>query len=141
MTTVMHRASPHRRDGHVPFPESAGLRRRSIITRMRINLVTPFAEKDAAKSLGARWDSAQKTWYITNVADLTPFLRWIADADTATATATVTAPSVPRGPAVRTPNRSSTATAPGSGGTVTSSTIVVLRCGCAVLPWEPCQHN
>jgi hypothetical protein len=27
---------------------------------MRINLVTPFAEKDAVKALGARWDAAKK---------------------------------------------------------------------------------
>jgi hypothetical protein len=46
---------------------------------MRINLVTPFAEKDEAKALGARWDSAKKCWYIVDVADLTPFLRWIPD--------------------------------------------------------------
>ena len=44
---------------------------------MRINLVTPFAEKDAVKALGARWDSAKKTWYITDVADIAPFARWI----------------------------------------------------------------
>nr|MDP2192790.1 DUF5710 domain-containing protein [Rhodoferax sp.] len=36
---------------------------------MRINLVTPFAEKDAVKALGARWDAAKKIWYITDVAD------------------------------------------------------------------------
>ena len=44
---------------------------------MRINLVTPFADKDAAKALGARWDAAKKIWYIIDVADLTPFARWI----------------------------------------------------------------
>jgi hypothetical protein len=44
---------------------------------MRINLVTPFAEKDAVKALGARWDPAKKLWYITDVADLTLFMRWI----------------------------------------------------------------
>jgi hypothetical protein len=27
---------------------------------MRINLVTPFAEKDAVKALGTRWDAATK---------------------------------------------------------------------------------
>ena len=27
-----------------------------LIPAMRINLVTPFAEKDAVKALGARWD-------------------------------------------------------------------------------------
>ena len=31
-----------------------------IILAMRINLVTPFAEKDAVKALGTRWDAATK---------------------------------------------------------------------------------
>ena len=42
---------------------------------MRINLVTPFAEKEAAKALGARWDGVKKVWYIVDVEDLTPFMR------------------------------------------------------------------
>ena len=44
---------------------------------MRIDLVTPFAEKEEAKALGARWDAAKKNWYVTDVEELTPFLRWI----------------------------------------------------------------
>lgn len=44
---------------------------------MRINLHCPYAEKDSAKQLGAKWDPAAKTWYIVNVEDLTPFMRWI----------------------------------------------------------------
>lgn len=44
---------------------------------MRINLNCPYAEKDQAKALGARWDSMQKTWYIENVEVLDPFMRWI----------------------------------------------------------------
>ena len=34
---------------------------------MRINLVTPFAEKDAVKARGARWDAAKTVWYITDL--------------------------------------------------------------------------
>jgi hypothetical protein len=45
---------------------------------MRINLKCPYEEKDLAKSLGARWDIARKVWYIVDVEDLTPFMRWIA---------------------------------------------------------------
>lgn len=44
---------------------------------MRVNLRVSFEEKDEAKSLGARWDPARKTWYIQDVEDLTPFMRWI----------------------------------------------------------------
>lgn len=43
---------------------------------MRINLKVPFAEKDEAKKLGARWDAARKLWYVEGKADLTPFARW-----------------------------------------------------------------
>ena len=104
--------------------------RHRIITRMRINLATPFAEKDAAKALGARWDGALRTWYITDVADLTPFRRWIADA----------AADASRQPA--TPPRRTRPTAPSaSAGTVTASVTLVVHCGCTVLPWEPCSHG
>lgn len=43
---------------------------------MRLNLKVPFAEKDEAKKLGARWDPARKLWYIENKEDLAPFSRW-----------------------------------------------------------------
>jgi hypothetical protein len=103
--------------------------------RMRINLVTPFAEKDAAKALGARWDSAKKTWYVQDVADLTPFQRWIpAHADIpATGSA-----SVAQQPARVATGASPTAPAKG---TVTESVTVLAHCGCAALPWEPCAHT
>ena len=44
---------------------------------MRTNLVVPFAEKDEARRLGARWDLARRVWYVENVENLVPFLRWI----------------------------------------------------------------
>ena len=44
---------------------------------MRTNLRVPFAEKDEAKQLGARWDAAKKVWYIENVADTAPFSKWM----------------------------------------------------------------
>ena len=31
---------------------------------MRLDLKIPFAEKDQAKKLGARWDAGRKLWYI-----------------------------------------------------------------------------
>jgi hypothetical protein len=82
---------------------------------MRINLKTPFAEKDAVKALGARWDATQKLWYIVDVTDLTPFLRWIPTGDAAK---------------VATP-------AP----LITPSHNDVPHCGCDVLPWENCAHT
>ena len=44
---------------------------------MRINLNVPFKEKDKARMLGAKWDSARKTWYVVDVDDIQPFIRWM----------------------------------------------------------------
>ena len=98
---------------------------------MRINLKTPFADKDAAKALGARWDGTRKIWYITDVADLTPFLRWIPDLAAATqdAPASGSAPAPAAKPAAR-----------ASAGVITRSATVA-HCGCKVLPWVACEHT
>jgi hypothetical protein len=45
---------------------------------MRTNLQVPFAEKEDAKKLGARWDAARKLWYVENKDDMTAFARWLA---------------------------------------------------------------
>jgi hypothetical protein len=99
---------------------------------MRINLVTPFAEKDAVKALGARWDPARKVWYIQDVTDLTPFARWIPDLERAKDDGMATA--APRATARATPAapRSSARNAP---------PLSVPHCGCKVLPWEACEHS
>jgi hypothetical protein len=101
---------------------------------MRINLVTPFAEKDAVKALGARWDAAKKVWYIVNVEDLSPFIRWIPDL----AAAQDVPDATPSQPAAK-PRRASTqkvklvaASAPA---------VQIPHCGCDVLPWDHCEHS
>lgn len=94
---------------------------------MRINLKTPFAEKDAAKALGARWDAAKKIWYITDVADLTPFLRWIPDLEAAKS----------GGGGAGQATRSAQA----SKGSMTKPAVEVPHCGCKVQPWEDCVHT
>lgn len=45
---------------------------------MRVDLNVPFAEKDDAKKLGARWDAVRRVWYVSNLENLEPFLRWVA---------------------------------------------------------------
>lgn len=100
---------------------------------MRINLVTPFAEKDAVKALGARWDASKKVWYITDVADLTPFSRWIPSLDAATEDAALGA----RQPTTTTQKTSTNE----SRGVITQSAIAVPHCGCTALPWEDCEHT
>ena len=39
-------------------------------------LNVPFAQKDAAKALGARWDAANKKWYVPAGKDITLFAQW-----------------------------------------------------------------
>ena len=36
-----------------------------------------FKEKEAAKSLGAKWDRAEKKWYVPEGTDLTPLAKWL----------------------------------------------------------------
>lgn len=45
---------------------------------MRTNLKVPFAEKDEAKKLGARWDATRKLWYVEDKEDMSPFARWMS---------------------------------------------------------------
>ena len=97
---------------------------------MKINLVTPFAEKDAVKALGARWDPAKKLWYITDVADLTPFMRWIPNLDAA---------SEPSSGVFQTPAMSNAkAPAKKSVGVITNPAIALPDCDCRALPWVDC---
>jgi len=44
-----------------------------------IELNVPFMEKDDAKRLGARWNSASKRWYIPAGVDNAPFARWLPE--------------------------------------------------------------
>jgi hypothetical protein len=42
-------------------------------------LTVPYAEKDEAKQLGARWDPKRKKWYIPAGVDAAPFSRWVEE--------------------------------------------------------------
>ena len=42
----------------------------------KIYLNVPYAEKDAAKALGAKWDAAKKKWYAPADKDITLFAKW-----------------------------------------------------------------
>ena len=39
-------------------------------------LNVPFAQKDAAKALGAKWDAVNKKWYVPAGKDITLFAKW-----------------------------------------------------------------
>lgn len=43
----------------------------------RIDLNVPYAQKDEAKSLGARWDPQAKVWYIPEGTPSYPLSRWL----------------------------------------------------------------
>jgi hypothetical protein len=40
-------------------------------------LLTTYEEKDIVKSLGARYDNSNKTWYVPKGFDITPFKKWL----------------------------------------------------------------
>jgi hypothetical protein len=42
-----------------------------------IMLKVPYAEKDEAKALGARWNKDSKLWYVPDGVDAAPFQRWL----------------------------------------------------------------
>jgi len=87
---------------------------------MRINLSCPYAEKDEAKALGAKWDADRKVWYIQGVEDLTPFSRWIP------LLGRMAQDMKPKKDVNRKPRIT---------GTYRPS------CACDVLPWEDCEHT
>ena len=93
---------------------------------MRVDLEVPFAEKDEAKRLGARWDLARKVWYVVNVEDLTPFSRWFKTLHRL--------PHKPHGG--HKPRRMN------SPPVITERTDLSLpTCDCATPPWDDCWHT
>ncbi len=44
--------------------------------KTRFYLTVPFAQKDEAKGLGAKWDPARKLWYVPEGVDTGTFKRW-----------------------------------------------------------------
>lgn len=90
---------------------------------MRTNLQVPFAEKDEAKALGARWDPGRRTWYVQNVADLGPFARWMSGGAEAGGAPAGGAPA-------RKLSQASVVK--------TGAAFIELACDC--LPWEGCAR-
>ncbi|NJA08085.1 hypothetical protein HC024_20455 [Methylococcaceae bacterium WWC4] len=46
------------------------------MTDSKLYLNVPYAQKDAAKALGARWDAAAKKWYVPAGKDPAIFAQW-----------------------------------------------------------------
>lgn len=94
---------------------------------MRMNLKVPFAEKEQAKKLGARWDAARKVWYVAGDADLKLFSRWSPTADDGAVAATPPAQAA----AAKKP--------PTAGKFSVGSAFVDQPRICDCLPWEVCD--
>lgn len=90
-----------------------------------MNLKVPFAEKDQAKKLGARWDAALKLWYVAAGADIAPFARWSPTPHAG-------------GPAPAAPAKAGTARQQASGKVFVGSLYVEPIRQCACLPWATC---
>ena len=119
---------------------------------MRVNLNCPFSEKDEAKALGARWDAARKVWYIENVEDLTPFMRWVSDGPAPIKRATRLTQSEELEQEetlrqmfvahLRKKKKAKTHKPPKDHhATVTTGGNFVPMCNCDALPWEDCEHT
>lgn len=46
---------------------------------MRVDLNVPYAEKDAAKHLGVKWDGVKRTWFVQDVPNIAAFMRWMPE--------------------------------------------------------------
>ena len=44
---------------------------------IEIYLNVPFAEKDEAKQLGAKWDPDSRRWYVPKPLSVRPFDKWV----------------------------------------------------------------
>ena len=93
---------------------------------MRFNLRVPYAQKDAAKELGARWDATRKIWYVMDPESIEVFSDWMPEAQGETASSTPTAHAKP---------------AAKRAGVFTGPAVFKPLCDCAALPWEHCQHT
>lgn len=91
---------------------------------MRMNLKVPFAEKDEAKKLGARWDAARKVWYVEDEARIALFARW--------------SPVPHIGPAGEAPKAAPAAKTSATGKFIVGSAYVEAARVCDCLPWEVC---
>lgn len=74
-------------------------------------LTVPYAQKDEAKALGARWDPANKKWYVPANKDMTLFAKWQTDSNNAESSTTNPGKANSRNSAIK-PGASANADAP-----------------------------
>jgi hypothetical protein len=93
---------------------------------MRFDLKVPFADKDTAKRLGARWDAARKIWYVVDKGGMAPFSNWSPTPHDETSAA----------PA---PKKSTPAKTEATGNVYVGSEYVAHPRVCECPPWEVCN--
>lgn len=93
---------------------------------MRMNLQVPFAEKDQAKKLGARWDGTLKVWYVPANTDLAPFAKW--------------QPTPGDGAPASAPRAGAPKNLQATGKFIVGSAFVEQARCCDCLPWEVCKQ-
>lgn len=75
----------------------------------RTNITVPYAEKEEAKALGAKWDRQERTWYVPSGVPVEPFAKWVPAPTQAEQTPQGQAPAEGRGAAPAASVTSSTA--------------------------------
>lgn len=109
---------------------------------MRFNLICPYADKEDAKRLGARWDADRKTWYVIDPPDLLKFSRWLR----AYPAQEQQAPAIKHEPHKKKTHKrksrqcKSRQVIEGQVFAVTGGKFVP-ACSCDVLPWDDCEHT
>jgi hypothetical protein len=101
---------------------------------MRVDLCVPFSQKDLAKSKGARWDAARKTWYVVDPLDIRAFALWMGRDVKDWYGGKRVKPSKklkPKNqPKVHAPKP-----------VITGPAVFVPLCNCTTPPWEDCEHT
>lgn len=59
-------------------------------------LNVPYAEKDQAKALGARWNKDRRTWYVPDGQATAPFEQWLVSPQPGDAVGTASAATPPK---------------------------------------------
>jgi hypothetical protein len=116
---------------------SASLKESSSFSPIR--LYVPYAEKDEAKALGARWNPKGRFWYVPEGQVVTQFERWLPSAS---ANVQLSG-NIQSNAGIEQPAKKQTADLFGSKDFIVGKTIVgpkYFDTGHDCLPWVPCEQ-
>lgn len=122
---------------------------------MRIDLKVPYSDKAQAKKLGARWDAAAKTWYVIDVVELWPLMKWMPKHLAEPSTTVVVVKVESQAAKVKKSRQAKSKKAYERAmkrladknthfiiGPITPRTdFSMFDPGCSCVPWEWCEHN